>query len=101
MSNELVNDCPTCYKLRRQRAEPLMSTPLPSLPWQKVGTDLFEWEKSTYLLIIDYYSRWIEIAKLTGLTANSVITHTKSTFARYGIPEVVIYDNGPQLAAKE
>ena len=40
--------------------------------------------------LIDYYSRWIEIAKLTGLTAKSVITHTKSIFARYGISEVVI-----------
>ena len=46
MSNELdklVNDCPTSYKFRCQRAEPLISTPLPNLPWQKVGTDLFEW----------------------------------------------------------
>ena len=49
---KLVNDCPKCYKFRSQRAEPMISTPLPSLPWQKVATDLFEWEKSTYLLII-------------------------------------------------
>ena len=68
--------------------------------WQKIGTDLFEWDKTTYLLIIDYYSRWIEIAKLTGLSANSVINHTKSIFARYSIPETVISDNGPQISSE-
>ena len=73
---------------------------MPSLPWQRIGTDLFEWDKTTYLLIIDYYSRWIEIAKLTGLSANSVINHTKSIFARYGIPETVTSNNGPQFSSE-
>ena len=97
----LVNNCPACYKLRSQRAQPLISTPLPNLPWQKVATDLFEWQKNTYLLIIDYFSRWIEIAKLTSLSSNSVIAHTKSIFARHGILEVVISDNGPQFASAD
>ena len=96
---KLIRECPKCIKFRVQRAEPLIPSALPSLPWQKVGTDLFEWERNTYLLIVDYYSRWIEIAKLTGLTANSVINHTKSIFARYGIPETVISDNGPQFSS--
>ena len=34
------------------KAEPLMPTSLPDLLWQKVGTDLFEWKRSTYLLVI-------------------------------------------------
>ena len=39
-----------------------MPKSLPDLPWQKVGTDLFEWKRSTYLPIIDYYSCWIDVA---------------------------------------
>lgn len=77
-----------------------MPTSLPYLPWQKVATDLFEWTGSTYLLVIDYYSRWIETAKLDQLSANSVIAHTSSIFARHGIPEVVISDNSPQFASE-
>ena len=42
----------------------------------------------------------MEIAKLTGLSANSVINHTKSIFARYGIPETVVSDNGPQFSSE-
>jgi len=96
---EKVKNCLDCSKNQRQRAEPLVPTLLPELPWQKVGTDLFQWKKSHYLLIVDYYSRYIEISKLSQLTADAIITHTKSIFARHGIPEVVYSDNGPQFSS--
>ncbi len=60
----VVRGCPECVKHLAQRAEPIEISVLPKKPWQRVGTDLFEWNKSTYLLILDYYSRWIEIALL-------------------------------------
>ena len=85
-----------CCKYQSKRADPMLPSTLPELPWQKVGTDLFEWKHSNYLLIV-YYSRYIEISKLSQLTADTVVTHTKSIFARHGIPEVVYSDNGPQF----
>ncbi len=97
---EIVKSCSKCCKAQSQRAQPMIASTLPELPWQKVGTDLFEWKGNTYLLIVDYYSRFIEVAKLNHTTAGEVITHTKSIFARHGIPEVVISDNGPQFSAK-
>ena len=64
-----------------------------------MATDLFELGNRTYLLVVDYYSRFVEIAKLSGTTATEVINHTKSIFARHGIPEIVISDNGPQYTS--
>uniref|UniRef100_A0A3Q4MK41 Integrase catalytic domain-containing protein n=1 Tax=Neolamprologus brichardi TaxID=32507 RepID=A0A3Q4MK41_NEOBR len=66
---------------------------LPTAPWKKVGTDLFHFNGKDYLLVIDYYSNFPEIALLTSTTANNVNTHVKSIFARHGIPETVISDN--------
>ena len=97
---ETVKNCSECCKHQSQRAEPLISTQLPDLPWQKVGTDLFQWKNHQYLLIVDYYSRYIEISKLSGTTADNIINHTKSIFARHGIPEVVYSDNGPQFSSE-
>ena len=96
---ELAENCKMCCKFRSQRAEPLLPTTLPDLPWQKVGTDLFEWKNSNYLQVVDYHSRWIEISRLERTTAECVIAHTSSIFARYGIPEVVVSDNGPQYTS--
>ena len=86
---ELIADCEECCKNQRLRAQPLTPSKLPLLPWQKIGTDLFQWNQKIYLLIIDYYSRYIEVAHLTQATANEVVKHTKSIFARHGIPETV------------
>jgi len=78
-----------------------MPTTLPLLPWQQVAMDIFEWEKKQYLLAVDYFSHYIEIARLNHPTAAEVIVCTKSIFARDGIPEKVITDNGPQFSSNE
>jgi transposase InsO family protein len=79
----------------------MMPSELPDRPWQLLGSDLFELNKCHYLLVVDYYSRYIEIAKLTTTTSADVITHLKSIFARHGIPDELRTDNGPQYASAE
>ena len=54
-----------------------------------------------YVLCIDYYNKWVDIMKLDNETSKDVITHLKSMFARYGVPDLVISDNGPQYANAE
>ena len=66
-----------------------------------MATDLFHWENASYLLIVDYYSRYIETAKLSNDSSAEVIRHTKSIFARHGIPQEVISDKGPQYSSLE
>ena len=71
-----------------------IKSPLSS--WQQVAMDIFEWEKKQYLLAVDYYSSYIEIARLDHSTASVC---TKSIFGRYGIPEKVITNNGPYFSS--
>ena len=67
---------------------------------QRLATDLFYWKGSAYLLITDYYSRYIETAKLrlSSESLSEVIRHTKSILARHGIPKEIVSDNGPQYS---
>ena len=81
--------------------EPLISHTVPSRPWQKVGIDLFAWDMKTYLVTVDYYSRFFEVDELLSTTSAAVIRKLSSHFARHGIPETVISDNGPQFASDE
>jgi transposase InsO family protein len=97
---QLVEGCMECAKTQVQPAQPLTPSPLPELPWQRVATDLFQWKNATYLLVVDYYSRYIEIAKLDRTTAEEVVIRMKGMFARHGIPEVVVSDNGPQYSCE-
>lgn len=41
----------------------------------------------------------MEIARLKQTTTEEIVKHTKSIFARHGIPKTVVSDNGPQYSS--
>ena len=98
---EMVQSCKECAEKSVQRKEPLIPTPLPDYPWQVAGTDLFELNHSHYLIVVDYFSRFPEVIKLTSTTSANVIAALKAVFTRHGIPEIVRSDNGPQYLSAE
>ena len=104
LSHELENmvkQCHSCARDHNPRKEPMIPPELPQYPWQKIGTDLFHLKGVTYLVVVDYFSRYPEVQKLSNTTSNGIITALKSIFSRLGIPEVIVSDNGPQYAAQE
>ena len=99
---DMVENCKVCAKYRQLRAEPLMSTSFPERPWQMIATDLFELDKLNYLIVVDYFSRYIEIAAMQKTTkSHEVIRALKAIFTRHRIPEEVRSDNGSQHASAE
>ena len=60
-----------------------------------------ELKQQTCLIVVDYYSRYIEMAKLNSVTSCSIINHLKSIFNLHSIPETVVSDNGLQYSCKE
>ena len=84
-----------------QRREPLIGSPLPGRPWEKVGVELFDLEGVPYLVVVDYYSRYPEVKQLTRTRSLDVILVMQGIFARHGIPNLVISDNGPQFSSEE
>ena len=58
----------------RPKPEPTMSTPLPQGPWSEIAVDVLEIPKKGHLLVVvDYYSKWPEIAFQTKTDAGTVI----------------------------
>ena len=74
---------------------------MPDLPWQKVAADFLEYDRKMYLLVVDFYSRFIEIALMTTMTTAQTVRHMQSMFARHGFPETLVSDNGPQFSSAE
>ena len=62
----------------------------PNYPGRRLGLISSSGRKNMYVLIVDYYSRYIEITRLSGESAIEVISKTKSIFARHGIRETVM-----------
>ena len=99
---EMVRKCSACVThSNSQQKEPLTPHNIPNGPWLKVGMDLFQSNGRNYLLVVDYYSKYIEVCLLKGTKSSDVIQHIKSIFARHGIPYEVMSDNGPQFDSSD
>ena len=94
--HDTVAKCSICLTHRHNnQKEPMIPHAIPDRPWQKLGSDVFEHKGKPYLVIVDYYSKFIEMCLTRDKTAGTIVTHMKSIFARHGIPEELVSDNMP------
>ncbi|XP_055632601.1 uncharacterized protein K02A2.6-like [Toxorhynchites rutilus septentrionalis] len=56
---------------------------------------------SMLLIVVDAYSKWLEVKVTTSTTAETTIGVMDELFSRYGAPITVVSDNGPQFTAGE
>ena len=71
---EKVKDCTVCHNYApAQQKQPLMPSPVSDLPWAMAASDIFAFEGHHYLVLVDYYSKYIEVTKLNDLTSQDTI----------------------------
>ena len=90
---KFIKECPTCQQTIPPQREPLLPTPLPDYPWENLATDLFHHKGINYILLVDYYSRYVEVQKLSTTTSAGVISFLKAMFACHGILVTLLSDN--------
>lgn len=99
ISNEIeqtVNQCSICQEnSSKNRKEPLIPHNIPNEPFKKIGCDILEHKAKNYLVVIDFYSKWIELVKLRSKTAKDINTELLRIFASFGYPHTIIGDNMP------
>ena len=99
---DFISKCSTCNEYSyKQPKEPLLNHSIPTRPWSKLAIDLFVYNNVNYVILVDYFSDFWEVAKLNDTTSSSVIEFCKQQFSRHGIPDILVSDNGPQLISSE
>ncbi len=99
-----VSQCNSCQINQNcQTKVPMLEHNVPKISWTKVATDLFHITSHDkhYLIIVDYTSKFFEVAEIENCQTTTVIENSKHIFARMGIPQEIISDNGPEYSSSE
>ena len=94
--HSIARNCRICGEIQIKPAgTPIHPWEHPVRPLQRLHVDHAVPLKCTmYLLIVDVYSRWVEVLCVYTTSSQDSLTKFKSVFATHGLPESIISFNG-------
>ena len=107
LDSEIENVARTCETCQMNSRLPAKSIPHPwrsaEEPWQRIHLDFAgPYKGSMWLIVVCSYSKWIEVVDmLNNTTSTKVIKELRKMFTRFGLPKILVSDNGPQLTSHE
>ncbi|XP_058827498.1 uncharacterized protein K02A2.6-like [Topomyia yanbarensis] len=107
MDKEIIKLCEACEGCRLVHSanppEPMSRRSMPEKPWIDLAIDfLGPLPSGEYILVvIDYFSRYMELEIMTRITAQETIQRLKRIFRTWGYPRTITLDNGKQFVSKE
>ena len=92
MDHQIENMVLSCYScgIVRQSPKKAVLCPLPTSnePWERIHADfLGPFLGHQFLIIVDAYSKWVEIYKMQNITTSSTIEKFYDAFSRFGLPK--------------
>lgn len=100
---QLSKTCHSCQTTQKAPGpSPLHPWKWPESPWQRIHVDFAgPFEGHMYLVVVDAHSKWPEVCVMESTTSTKTIQVLRGLFSRYGLPEVLVSDNGPQFTSEE
>lgn len=92
----LIKNCEPCQALQSspEKSKLISWKPKDSV-WSRIHLDFAGPVRNFYfLIVIDSYSKWVEIFKTKDITSSFVINILRETFSRFGLVDLVVSDNG-------
>ena len=81
---------------------PLHPWDWPDTPWQRIHVDFAgPFEGKMFLVAIDAHSKWPEVFIMKSTTTEKTIEKLGEVFSRFGCPQQLVSDSGPQFISQE
>lgn len=62
---DMVSKCTVCERFQNLNCkEPMIKHEIPEIPFNKIACDILEFENRSFLIVQDYFSKWLEIIPL-------------------------------------
>ncbi|KAK3916276.1 hypothetical protein KUF71_006144 [Frankliniella fusca] len=93
---DMIITCKTCAKYQpNKKKEPMERRVIPTRPWSHLAMDIMNFNNVDFLIVVDVYSKWLEILKLSSKQAKEINHQLLQLFSRHGIPDLIYCDNNP------
>jgi len=107
MDKDVEKVCKVCHGCQVTSGcdppDPMSRVLPPNAPWQDCSADLLGHLPTgeSMLVVVDYFSRFVEVAILKSTTSTKIIEAISPMFARFGVAFSLRTDNGPQFVSEE
>ena len=107
MDQDVETMCKTCESCQLVAGPdppvPITNTKMPDGPWQFCSCDLLGPlpNGQSIIVVIDYHSRFFEAGLLRSTKTDKVVEFLDTIFCRFGYPQALRTDNGPQFISGE
>lgn len=106
MDGEIENvsrACTQCLEnAPEQSKSSLISWPSTLRPFERVHIDfLGPIQGKMFLILVDSFSKWVEVFQMANTTATTTVEKLRECFARFGLPDTIVSDNGPQFTSSD
>lgn len=97
----LIKGCVACQKTQASpEKSPLIPWTPPDSAWKRIHIGFAGPIRGYFLfIVVDAYSKWIEVFKTKTITTAYTINKLKEVFSRYGLVHIIVSDNGTQLTS--
>uniref|UniRef100_A0A5S6Q612 RNA-directed DNA polymerase n=1 Tax=Trichuris muris TaxID=70415 RepID=A0A5S6Q612_TRIMR len=99
----MVKECSACQEAQcAPNRAPVNPWERTEKPWSRLHADFagaFQWQ--VFLIVVDSYSKWLDVSPVRTTSANAVIDKLASLFATHGLAGVIVTDNGTAFTAAE
>ena len=99
---EMVEKCDICQS--QQNSTPVVQnyiSEVPPHPWHTLGSDLFYFQRIDFLVVVDYFSKFLIVRKIPSSTSSAVIKELGMIFSEFGNPQIFRSDNGSCYSSQE
>ena len=99
----LARSCPSCQSNAKMPGKVILHPWIwPEHLFQRVHINLAgPILNSMFLLLVDAHSKWLEVIPMKTTTSQKTTDALSDIFARFGLPELFVSDNGPQFVSNE
>lgn len=97
-----VNSCEACLSaLPSPPSAPAVPWVDPGEPWTRLHVDYAgPFKGFYYFVVLDAHTKWLEVFPSNNMTSKYTIMKLRELFARFGLPQAIVSDNGTQFTSE-